>query len=211
MKIAIFGGTGPTGQHLVEQALEQGHEVRVLVRNPEKLKIRHERLELVQGDARDAATVDRLIQSTDGVLSALGHVRGGTNDPQLLSTAAGLVIAAMKKHGVRRLIWLTGAGVPDPNDRPNLMNRLVKALLLMLARPLFEDSERAVSAIRASDLDWTLARAPRLTDAPAKGTIRVGYAGVGTGMTMSRADVATFMLRQLQRSEWLHKAPMISN
>jgi hypothetical protein len=117
----------------------------------------------------------------------------------------------MKKAGVSRLIAATGAGVADPNDKPQLIGRLFGLALRLFAKHVLADSQGMVAAIRSSDLDWTLARAPRLNDSPGTGQIKVGYAGQGPGTQLSRADFAKFMLAQGESDEWLRKVPMLSN
>lgn len=209
LTFAIFGATGRTGVPLVEQALAAGHEVRAFARTPEKLPIESARLTVVQGDAQDAAAVERAVAGADAVLSALGHAKGSQEDVQTVATQH--IVAAMNAHGVRRLISLTGAGVADPRDAPKLWNRAIQGLMKLVARSVLEDAERHADVIRQSGLDWTIVRAPRLTNGAHTGRYRVGYVGKGTGMTISRADVADFMLRLVREGTHVHEAPMVSH
>ena len=107
MRLAIFGGTGKTGTHLVDQAIAAGHQVRMLARSPGKVWIRDEKLTVIQGDATDAAAVEKVIDGTDAVISTLGQTK--TSPPDLLTEAASHMVAAMKNHDVRRIVTLTGA------------------------------------------------------------------------------------------------------
>lgn len=209
MRVAIFGATGRTGRHLLEQALAAGHEVRALVRDPARTPVRHERLAVVEGDVMDAARVEETVAGTDAVLVALGHTKTSPSDVQAAGTRN--ILAAMRKHGVRRIVSLTGAGVPDPNDAPKLWNKAFSFLLKRLQPEVLEDAEKHAELIRGSDLDWVIVRGPRLTDAPGKGTVRVGYVGKGTGPSVPRADVARFMLEQLTSDAHLRDAPMVSS
>lgn len=137
MRLVVFGASGGTGRELVRQALERGHHVRAFVRTPAKLGLEHERLEVVQGDVQDPAAVARAVAGVDAVLSALGPT---SNKPDAQVTrGTENIISAMERQGVRRLVVTGGAGVGDPQDRPNLMNRLVKAALLLMARNVYED------------------------------------------------------------------------
>lgn len=209
MKLAIFGATGRTGQHLVQQALNAGHEVSVLARTPSKLTVQNPRLNVVQGDILDAARVEQTIAGADAVLSALGPTQ---NKPDyVVSRGMDNILNAMKKHGVRRLVISAGAGVPDPNDAPQLMNHIISFLLHLVSRHVVEDMTRTVNAVRSSDRDWTIVRVPMLTDDPQSGNIRVGYLGKGTGVRLSRADMAAFMLQQVASDTYVRKAPVISN
>ena len=142
MKITIFGATGKVGRHLVDQTLERGDEVTVLVRDTSKLTTqRHERLEVVRGDVLDPRDVEQAVVDTDAVLSALGHTKTSSKD--VLTEGTKNIVAAMNRHGVRRLVCLTGAGVRDPKDEPKLVDRVIGSLLKLLQRDLLEDSPAA--------------------------------------------------------------------
>ena len=208
MKVAVFGGTGRTGRHLIEGALRDGHEVVALVRDPGKLTARHERLRIVEGDVLIPSRVEKTIAGADAVLSALGHTKTSPKDVQTRGTAH--IVAAMKKHGVRRVVSLTGAGVPDPADRPKPVDRVFTGLLKILQRDVLEDARRHGEILNESGLDAVIVRAPRLTDGPATGRYRVGAVGKDSGTKISRADVAGFMLRELTDDEYLGQMPMIS-
>ena len=209
MKLAIFGATGKTGIPLVKQALDAGHEVKAFVRSPEKMSVKHERLELVQGDATDPKAVERAVQGTDAVLSALGHAKGSPDDVQTVATRN--IVAAMKRHKVERIVSLTGAGVSDPQDQPKLTDRAIKFLLSTLQKSVLTDAENHADVLRRSGLDWVIVRGPMLTEGKHTGKYRVGYIGKNSGMRIPRADVADFMLKQLSDDRYLHQAPMVSS
>jgi putative NADH-flavin reductase len=209
MKLTIFGASGRTGIPLVRRALTAGHEVTALVRDPAKLPIKDDRLTVIQGDVTDPAAVERAIAGADAVISVLGP---GPNTPKDIQTrAAHTIIAAMHKHGVRRLVSLTGAGVPAPQDRPKLVNRLFSLALALFAADALRDGEGLAAALRDSGLDWTLVRVPRLTDDPGTGNVRVGWVGVNTGTKIAREDVADWMLRVATNGSYVGQMPMISN
>ena len=208
MKISVFGGTGRTGRHLVEGALEDGHEVTVLVRDPARLAVSHERLRVVEGDVLIPSRVEETVAGADAVLSALGHTKTSRKDVQARGTAH--IVAAMKGHGVRRILSLTGAGVRDAQDEPKVVDRVFSGFLKLLQRDVLKDAERHAEIIKESGLDWTIVRAPRLTDGPATGEYRVGAVGRNSGTKISRADVAGFMLRALADGSYVGEAPMVS-
>ena len=208
-KVAIFGATGRTGRLLVEGALRDGHEVTALVRDPGKLAASHEKLRVVEGDVLIPSRVEETVAgAADAVLSALGHTK--TSPPDVQARGTRHIVAAMKGHGVRRLVSLTGAGVRAPGDRPKLVDRVFSGLLKLLQRDVLEDAERHAEVIRKSGLDWTIVRAPRLTDGPETGEYRVGLVGENSGTKVSRADVARFMLHALTDGSQVGRAPMIS-
>lgn len=209
MKLTIFGPTGGTGKELVKQALAAGHDVTAYARTPSKLDIAHERLTIVQGDMQNGAKIREAVAGADAVISALGPTSNKPGSP--LTAGMQKIVAAMQAENVDRLIAATGAGVADPNDEPQLVGRLFGLALRLFARHVLADSQGMVAAIRGSDLNWTLARAPRLNDNPPNGKLKVGYAGKGPGTQLSRVDFARFMLAQVESDEWSRKAPMLSN
>ena len=209
MKVTIFGATGRTGKHLVRKALKAGHDVTAYVRTPDKLDIRDPKLTVVQGVLADAAAVSKAIQGADAVLSGLGAVRGGSS--QVMVPGATSILGGMKEHGVKRLIWATGAGVQAPEDQPAFINKLIGFLLKLTAREVLEDSLAGVEMIQGSGLEWVIARGPMLTDEPGTGQYREGYVNKDMGRTLSREDFADFMITQIEINEWLGKMPAVSN
>jgi len=112
MKLLIIGGTGGTGKELIRQALEEGHHLTALVRNPEKLKIVHPNLLLIKGDVLDPDKVQKAVEGQDAVLSALGHKKFIIKTT-ILSTGTKNIIDAMQKHHVSRFICITSLGIND--------------------------------------------------------------------------------------------------
>jgi putative NADH-flavin reductase len=188
--------------------LAAGHQVTAFVRTPARLGIEHPYLNVVQGDVMDAAAVSGAVRGQDAVISALGPSRPPA--PGMMETAARNIVAAMKEHGVRRLITTTGAGVRFPEDQPKLVDNLFGALLKLTSGDVLKDSAANVEAINHSGLDWTVVRFPRLTDGPQTGNYRVSYVGKDSGTQISRADAADFILRELAEGKWVRKAPVVS-
>jgi putative NADH-flavin reductase len=211
MKLAIFGATGKTGLPLVKQALQAGHEVVAFARTPSKLTVEHENLTVVQGDASDPDAVRRAIEDTDAVLSALGHVKGSPKDIQTVATRH--IVAAMKQHGVRRLVSLSGAGVPAPQDKPGVFDHVIRFALKTLSGDVLADAENHVELLKQErdNIDWVVVRGPMLTEEPGNGDYRVGWVGVNTGTRASREHVADFMLKQVEDDTYLHQMPVISD
>ena len=208
MKIVIFGASGRTGYQVVEQALEAGHYVTAFVRTPSKIGIQNKNLSLFQGDVLDASQVEKAITGQDAVISTLGPTRPPVKG--MMETAARNITQAMQKHGVRRLVSTTGAGVRDPQDQPKLMDKLIKGLLTLLSREVLEDSEANVKVIRSTDLDWTIVRFPMLKDGAHTGEYRAGFVGKNSGSQISRCDGADFVVKELSEGEFIHKAPIVS-
>jgi len=147
----VFGASGGTGVHVVEQALAAGHTVTAFVRTPSKISTQHPNLILFQGDVLDAAAVEKALAGQEGVISALGPARPPV--PGMMQNAAKNILAGMRKAGIRRLVLTSGAGVGDPLDQPKFMDRLMKRLLALAAGEVLRDSEAGVNLIRSSDLE----------------------------------------------------------
>ncbi len=209
-RITVFGATGGTGKQLVEQALASGNEVVAYVRNPSKLGIVHEHLSIVQGELSDVALIERAVSGADAVISVLGPRGGSKNKP--LTEGMQNIIAAMKKQGVRRLIITSTLSAKDPNDMPEFKARVLVGLVKLTMNATYEEIVSVAEAVRASDLDWTIVRLTMLNNKPKSGKVRAGYLGrgeVGTGI--SRADIADFMLNQIEDVKYMRQAPAISN
>jgi putative NADH-flavin reductase len=207
MKLLLFGSTGPTGRRLLEQALEQGHEVTAFARTPTLLDLHHDLLTVIQGNVLDAARVAEAIAGHDAVLSTLGVKPW--NVGTVLSQGTRNIIAGMQGHGVRRLIVMSSFGVSESWQMATLPQRIVMWLFL---RGIYRDKAVQDQVLRASDRDWVLVRPPRLTHGPRTGKYRVAaQMRLGFQDSISRADVADFMLRQLQDGAWLRQAVVISS
>ncbi len=207
MKLAIIGASGGTGKILVRKALDAGHEVRALVRNPSKLAISHPGLTPVTGNVLDRAKVEEAVRGADAVVSALGPVRG--DPPGLMRPAATNIVNAMKTTGAKRLVYMTGAGVVQPEDPKSLVPMIMLPIMKLLAKNVLEDSAAGVDAVKNSSLDWIVVRAPRLGDVPPKKQYRTGYIKPKFD-AMSREDVADFVLKQVTSNEYLRKLPIVS-
>ncbi len=208
MKIIVFGASGGTGLEIVKQALDAGHDVTAFARNPAKVAIEHPKLTRIAGDVMNAASVNQAVAGQEAVISALGPSRPPVQG--MMETAATNIVAAMQKAGIRRLVSTTGAGVRDPNDQPKLMDHIMKGLLTLLAGAVLRDSAANVAMLRASGLDWTIVRYPRLMDGPRTGKYRVGYIGKDSGNQISRADGADFVVKELTERRFVRQMPVVS-
>jgi putative NADH-flavin reductase len=206
VKILILGATGATGQILMREALAQDHEVTALARDPSAVAPEDPRLRVLQGNALDVSSVEAAVAGQDAVLSALGtrSVRPTT----LFSESTQNLISAMNKHGVRRLVCLTGVGAGDSKGHVGFLYDRI--MLPFVVKNIYEDKTRQEEAIKQSDLDWVIVRPARLTDEPAKGEYRVFLGGSYTATKISRADVVAFMLAQLSDDTYVRKMPVIS-
>jgi putative NADH-flavin reductase len=209
VRIAVFGASGPTGREVVRQALEAGHEVTAFVRNPDAFDLRHERLRVVVGDTlRDDAKVAEAVHGQDAVVSALGR-RHSFKSESLIRLSLQSIVSAMERSGVRRLLVVSAFGVGESLRDAPLVPRIMHRLLLT---DIFADKKAAEDDLRRSSVDWTVAYPVLLTNGPLTGTYRVGERLALSGMPkISRADVAHFILSQLDRRDYVRKIAVLSD
>lgn len=207
MKLIIFGATGSVGTLLVQQALQQGYTVTAFTRNTDKLSaISHERLSVFKGDLFNPADVDRAIAGQDAVLCVIGDGNKGT----VRSQGTKNIIAAMKNNGVKRLVCETTLGLGDSKGNLNLMWKILFGIFL---RKAFKDHEMQEQHVFGSRLDYTIVRPSAFTDGDVTGAYKVGFDSRAKGLTLkiARADVADFILKQVNTDRFLNRAVSISN
>ena len=209
MKLLIIGGTGGTGQELIKQALEQGHHLTALVRNPAKIKIVNQNLRVIKGNVLDYDQVQEVVAGQDAVLSALGHKRFFIKT-NILSEGTKNIIQAMEKHQVNRFICITSLGINDSRFKLGLYYTLFVIPFIVFF--YFRDKAKQEKLIRSSKLDWTIVRPGQFTNGKKRGKYKHG-ANVGNYILtkmISRADVAHFILSQLNDTTYLHKTPGVA-
>ena len=207
--IALFGASGRTGRHVLNQALDAGYQVRALARRPASIEATSRDLTIVEGDVLDADVVARVIENTDAVISVFGQVKGSPATVQTEGTRN--IVRAADAHAVRRLVSLSGGGLPAPeHDRPKLPDHVIRFLLRRLAPQVLADAAWHLRVLQESGLDWTVVRGPVLTDSPRTGTYRVGWVGVNAGTRIGRADLAEFILGQVEDDRFIRELPFVS-
>lgn len=208
MKIVIFGASGRTGQRLISQALEQGHEVFAYARTSSKIQINHERLRIIQGDIHDLNAVEQVVQGQDAVLCALG-----VNKNDLVTALADgtrNIVHAMKRHGVRRLLNVSAAGFSG-EQADFLIGKILFWVFDRYLAKLFSAMKEQHQVIEQSGLDWTAIRPFLLDDGPRKGGYRIAVEGIPSrGYRINTGDVAEFMLKNVKSNEYLFKSPALA-
>jgi nucleoside-diphosphate-sugar epimerase len=212
MQITVFGATGGIGRHVVDQALADGHDVVAYVRTPDKVDRHSPRLRVVVGELSDPAAIQQAVQGSRAVISALGPSlkRGATGTP--VTDGTNNILKAMQATGVDRFIGLATPSVPDPRDQPTLKGRALPVLARLMFPNALTELRGMTKAVTESGLNWTLARITNPTDKPATGRVRAGFLGRDdVGSSMTRADIARFLLDQVTDDAYRQAAPAISN
>lgn len=196
MRITVFGAGGACGRLIVADALEQGHEVTAFVRTPGKLTTSHERLTIAQGDATDPHAVAAAVAGAEGVISAIGG--SGMGPSTQITDCTSTIVAACTDQ---RFISISTVGAGNSGS---LMPLAARPILLVL-RYAIKDHNGAEAAVMHSSLRWTIARCVGLTDDPPRGHATASLDRVG-GSRIPRADVATWIVSQLDSDEFLRQA-----
>lgn len=205
MRIAVFGATGGTGRQVVEQALQQGHHITALVRDPAKLDIQHANLTVIQGNVLEETAVAQALEAAEAVVCSLGTTSNNPGD--VVSAGTRQIISQMQKNGPQRLIVVTSLGVGDSADQvPFAFKMLMKTVL----KKVMADKNVQEDFVRASGLAWTIVRPGGLTNGPATGQYTAGTGADIRAGQVSRADVAHLILQELANPTYLQKAVAIT-
>src|SRR5262245_41625033 len=195
MKLFVIGATGQTGREVVEQALARGHDVTAFVRSPEAIGLTNERLAVIKGEATEEDQLGKAMQNHDAVVSTLGP-RKPFEPSSLLHDAALATTRTMQRSSVKRLLILSAAA-----HFPGIFNRIVSLIL----RNHMRDSLAMEEVVRASGLNWTIARPPRLTQEKYASYRSREDAAPDMGFTLSRKAVAAFMLDAIEQKKHFQK------
>jgi putative NADH-flavin reductase len=201
IKIIVFGATGGTGRNIVEQGLSREYRVTAFIHKKRGLE-GLAGLSTVTGDVLNRDDVEKAVANQDAVISAIGAGKvsfDGTKN----------IVDAMKKAGVRRLIVESAYGAGDSARELPILNRLI--IRDVLLRSQFRAKDLMESYVEKSDLEWTIVRPPRLTDGPRRRNYRTGdRIPLDILSGISRADVAEFMLKQVEDVEFVRREPSVA-
>jgi|SRR5580658_861261 uncharacterized protein YbjT (DUF2867 family) len=206
MKILVLGASQGTGAEAVRAGLARGHDVTAFARSPDKLVLENSRLTRLKGDFHSPESVDGAVGGHDAVIvtASSTSLKGFKADPTYFSRGTGYAIEAMKKHGVRRLVVLSALGAGDSRKLAGFI--FDKLLISFILKAPYEDHERQEKLVKDSGLDWVIARPGRLTNGPARKKYVKRSEIVPVPMSISRADVADFLVESAEVDTWVRQA-----
>lgn len=207
VKVAILGATGKAGKYLLKELLNQGYQVKSLIRNPSSYTITHPALEIVAGDIKDLETANLLVKDCDVVISAIGQAK---DEPLISSIAAKHLILAMNEHHISRYIFLTGLNLDMPGDQKSEANLQGTAWMKETFPVVVADKDKAVELLKASDLEWTIVRLPWIDQTEERRKVVVSLQDC-IGSKISTTDLAFFLIDQIKDRSFIRKAPFVSN
>jgi putative NADH-flavin reductase len=211
-KVLIIGASRGIGLETVEAALQAGHSVRALARSARRIPVDHPKLEKMAGDALQMATVKHALTGVDVVIQSLGVAAGLgiiLTSTRLFSTATRVLVTAIEEAQVKRLICVTGFGAGDSRDRGGFLYNV--AFHLLVGR-IYDDKDVQERIVRRSKLDWVIVRPVILTNGLKTNAYRalVDPRDWACGF-ISRADVADFLVKQIEDDAFLHKTPVLTS
>jgi putative NADH-flavin reductase len=206
MRLLIFGATGRTGRNLVSQGLEQGCQVTAFVRDPARLTTKHPNLTIVKGGLSDRNSITNALNDFNAVISVLGNNTSKAlfKPSNIISKNLPNIIGAMQQARVERLLFVNSFGINAKMFWPE------KLLFRTLLRNLFTDPPKQERFIKESGLNWTIVRPARLMNGPQTGECRSGDIYIHPFTSISRADVAAFLLKEARSSEYQKQVVTIS-
>lgn len=208
MHLLVLGGTGRVGRLVVEEALKRGHQVTVLVRSPEKLGAAAAAVKPVRGDALDPGAVVSAVTSQDAVLYVLGA--GTVRSTTLFSKSTRIVLDAMKREGVGRLVCVTGVGAGDTKGHGGFLYDRI--LYPLFTKGIYVDKDRQETLIRESGTDWTIVRpAPfrkRTPRGPLRAVTRVDRVVL---RKIGLHEVAVFLVDEVEQNRYVRQAVFIGH
>ena len=199
MKIIVFGANGKTGQEVVEQALRSGIEVTAFVRDAEKVATKSPHLQTMVGQATNYEDVKRAVLGHDAVISCVGGK--GLKVSTTITDITTNIVKAMNEAGVKRVVQVGSAGVHGE------LKGVIGSIISFMLGNTLRDHKGAYEQLQKSGVDFTLARPVSLTNSPLKGLYRETELGIpARGMSISRADLAHFLLKAVQDEKYIGKS-----
>ncbi|WP_269233892.1 NAD(P)-dependent oxidoreductase [Flavobacterium flavigenum] len=206
-KVAVLGGGGRTGKYLVNQLLEKGINVKVLLRNPETFTIQNSKVEIIEGDAINESTIRSLLEDCGAVLSTIGQRPG---EPMVASNATKNILKNMNDFDIQRYVLLAGINVDTPFDKKG--EKTIAATNWMKANypEIQQDRQLTYDLLTESDVNWTLVRVPFIEFTDTSSEIIVNLEDC-PGDKISSFDIAGFMVQEMIEEKFVRKSPFITN
>ena len=213
MKIIIFGATGFSGQAILEEAVRQGHEVTVLVRDASKIPNKNNNVKIMEGNVLEPAVVSSVLHHQEAVIQCLGVGGKGDGKPTtFISDATKVIVDEMEKLNIKRLIAMSNVGAGNSiTFQPWFFTKFILPYFMKWLKVIIEDKNRMEPIIMNTNLNWTIVRCPNIVDKPSKGNCNATLDGKGLKMTITLPDLSRFMVDQLKQTTFIKQAPCISN
>lgn len=208
MKVCVFGAGGRTGIKVVEELVARGHGPRAFIYNKDADKYLPDDIDVLVGNVMDSKLVDIAVKGCDAVISVVGHVKN--SDPLMQTKGTQNIVAAMQRHGVDRLISLTGTGAREPGDKPSFLDRVLNFVVRLFDRERIIDGIKHIAVLKNSKLSWTVVRVLKLSQKESTDTQYRLTPGGPAELQTSRAKVARIMVDLVASKKHIHALPVVS-
>ncbi|MFC7687500.1 NAD(P)-dependent oxidoreductase [Ureibacillus sp. GCM10028918] len=207
-KIAIIGGTGKVGRYISSAALEKGHQVRMLVRNPDKLTFKDDRIEIVKGNAENLKDIQKLLEDCQVVINTFGQP---IKEKPIYSSVTERIIEVMGDLQIERYIGVTGGSLTIHGDQKSIINKVGAKIFEIIYSRMMDDKKKEWNILNSNKLiKWTLIRLPFIVDGEGVGLIKENLTNM-PGTRITNRDIAKFIISQIDDKTYIQKAPFISN
>lgn len=206
-KIAVIGGTGKTGNYLVQELLKRKYPMKLLLRNPGNFTVKNPLIEIVQGDARDFEAVDQLITGCSAVISKIGQPVG---EKSIFTDAAKNIIQSMNSHGIKRYISITGLNVDTPFDHKSDRVKAATDWMYQNYPKITKDKQDEYEILVNSNLDWTLVRLPLIIPTSEHFETEANLEDC-IGEKISAEDLSEFLVSQIDDRTYIKQSPFLYN
>lgn len=211
MKVAIFGTSGGIGKFAVKHALAKGYSVNAYLRNPEKLTIHDQKLNIIQGEIADFLSIKSAIGGCDAVIWCVGVNMKKHYDGMPSLDGHKLLFKAMRECSITRLIDWATTSVPFKDDKRSIITVIPGFLAGIILKQAKTEMVAIGKLVMESGLDWTLVRFVTPRDTPFTGRVKVSFGEVRMKMAISREDIGAFMVEQVESSPYHCSMPIVGS
>ena len=206
-KIALAGATGKIGKPLLNSLLQQGYQVKALIRKPESFLFSHPSLEIVQGDLVSLESTELFLRDCNAVISTIGQVK---DEPMVSAVATSNIVKTMLNYGIQRYLLLAGLNLDVPGDSKSTANRESSAWMRQTFPEVVADKQKAYDILSRNEVDWTLFRLPWIVETDERAGIIADLQDC-PGKQVYSHELADFMIGQLNNPLFIKKAPFVAS
>ncbi len=207
--IAVIGGTGKAGKYLVNQLVQRGFRLKLLIRNHETFQLKNPLIQVVEGNANNTGDIHLLMQGCDAIISTLG-LGQPPSETNIFSESTKNILLAMTNHQIQRYIVITGLNVNTPFDRKSPKTQFATDWMYANYPKTTADKQTEYDILLKSNVDWTLVRLPLIEQTDEKKDTVISLEDC-LGEKISATDLANFLIEQLTDDSFIKQAPFIAN
>ncbi|MBL0736413.1 NAD(P)H-binding protein [Flavobacterium sp. GN10] len=205
-KVAVLGGSGRTGKYLVNQLLENGFSVKLLLRNPDDFTIQNSKIEIIKGDAINEESINVLLKNCQAVLSTIGQRLG---EPMVASQTTKNILKAMDKYGIQRYVLLAGLNIDTPFDKKSPKTITATDWMKTNFPEIQKDRQLTYDLLVDSKIDWTQVRVPLIVFSEDSSEISINLEDC-LGDKITASDISRFIIKEMIESNYIRQSPFIS-